>query len=107
MPRHDLAQGEVPPFVMLAFVDESGDPGRKIGKGSSLFFSVACVTFDENDEALACDQRITLLRRELRLPDGYEFHFFSNSRRVREAFLKAVAPYSFFYHAFSLNKDPG
>ena len=91
---------------MLAFIDESGDPGRKIGQGSSAFFTLAMVTFEEAEEAAACDQRISLLRHELGLPKEFEFHFYSNSRRVRLAFLEAVAPYGFFYHAFSLNKDP-
>ena len=47
-----------------------------------------------------------MLRYELSLPKDYEFHFMSNSRKVRLAFLEAVAPYDFFYHAFALNKDP-
>ena len=91
---------------MLAFVDESGDPGRKITEGSSRFFAVAVVTFDDHEEAEACDQRISLLRHELSLPKDYEFHFHSNARSVRLGFLQAVAPYGFFYHGFSLNKDP-
>jgi len=91
---------------MLAFIDESGDPGRKIDQGSSPFFTVAMVTFEENEIAAACNERINLLRYELSLPKDYEFHFYSNSRRVRCAFLEAIAPYEFFYHAFSLNKDP-
>jgi hypothetical protein len=91
---------------VLAFIDESGDPGRRTGQGSSAFFTVVMVTFEDNEEAGACDQRIGLLRRELSLPQGYEFHFYSNSRKVRLAFLEAVSPYDFFYHAFSLNKDP-
>lgn len=91
---------------MLVFLDESGDPGRKIDKGSSPFFVVALVTFDDHDEADKCDQRITALRSELKLGEGYEFHFGKNSKRVRSAFLEAVHPHHFFYHAFALNKDP-
>lgn len=91
---------------MLVFVDESGDPGRKLDKGSSRYFTVAMVTFEDYDEALACDQRISLLRRELRVTERFEFHFRDNSHRVRLAFLEAVAPYEFFYHGFVLNKGP-
>ena len=64
------------------------------------------VTFEETEVAAACDERIKLLRYELGLHKSYEFHFYSNSRKVRQAFLQAVAPYGFFYHAFALNKDP-
>ncbi len=91
---------------MLAFVDESGDPGRKIGQGSSEYFVVAIVTFEDHDEALECDRRIDTLRAELRLPPEYEFHYSHNSRRTREAFLEAVHGYEFFCHVFALNKDP-
>lgn len=90
----------------MAFVDESGDPGRRVLNGSSLYFVVALVTFDDDEEALACDQRIGLLRRELGKPPNFEFHFSGNSGKIRDQFLGAVAPYAFFYHVFALNKDP-
>lgn len=90
---------------MLAFVDESGDAGRKTESGSSRYFVVAVVTFEENDDANACDQRITALRTELRLASTYEFHFSKNSDWVKERFLEAVAPFAFSYHVFALNKD--
>ncbi|MBD3338866.1 MAG: DUF3800 domain-containing protein [Candidatus Lokiarchaeota archaeon] len=48
---------------MLVFVDESGDSGLKINKGSSKFFIVTLVLFEEDDEANAADQRIDLLRK--------------------------------------------
>lgn len=91
---------------MLVFIDESGDPGLKIEKGSSRFFTISLVIFEDNDEALACDQRITLLKRELGWKENSEFHFKRNSDRVRRAFLKAVAPYNFFYYGIVINKNP-
>jgi len=91
---------------MLVFIDESGDSGFKLDAGSSQFFTVALVVFDDNDEAIACDQRISLLRRELGWAVNSEFHFKRNSDRVRRAFLQAVAPYNFFYYGIVLNKDP-
>lgn len=54
---------------MLAFIDESGDTGRKIHSGSSHYLMVALVVFEEGDEAAARDQRISLLRRELNYPE--------------------------------------
>lgn len=91
---------------MLAFIDESGDAGRKISRGSSPYFVVAVVTFADFDEANACDQRIDELRSELNLKPSYEFHFSHNGNRPREEFLKAVAPFDWKYHSFALNKDP-
>jgi hypothetical protein len=46
---------------LLVFVDESGDTGLKLEKGSNKFFTVTLVLFEDNDEALACDQRIQLV----------------------------------------------
>lgn len=36
---------------MLVFIDESGDTGFKVSKGSTQNFVVACVIFDDNLEA--------------------------------------------------------
>ncbi len=89
---------------MLVFVDESGDAGMKLGRGSSPYFIVAAVLFEDDDEALACDQRIAHIRRELGLYGRAEFHFNQSSRQVREYFLQQVAPYEFFYFGVVLNK---
>ena len=89
---------------MLAFVDESGDAGFKLDRGSSRLFVVAMATFEGAQEAQLCDDRIGLLRTELALPPSFEFHFSHNSRRVREAFLEAVRPYEFRFHVFAVDK---
>ncbi len=91
---------------MLVFIDESGDSGLKIERGSSRFFTVALVAFEDMEEANACDQRIELLKKELGWKRDREFHFKQNSHRIRCAFLKSVAPYNFFYYGISINKDP-
>ena len=91
---------------MLVFVDESGDAGLKIGQGSSDYFLVALVIFNDNEEAGAADNRILLLRRELRVDSRFEFKFAKCNRRFREAFLAAIAPYEFFYYAIIIDKDP-
>jgi predicted kinase len=89
---------------MLCFVDESGDTGLKVGLGSSPLFTVALVLFSDNDDATACDQRITLLRRELAIPANFEFHFSETPKKIKEAFFKSVVPYNFFYLAITINK---
>lgn len=52
---------------MLVFLDESGDPGLKIIQGSSRYFVIALVVFQDEEETTAIDQRLQLLRRELHL----------------------------------------
>lgn len=91
---------------MLVFIDESGDTGRKINHGSSQLFVVSMIIFLDLEEATNLDQRISLLRGELKLSEQYEFHFAHNSDTVRKAFLKAINPYNFTYLSVAINKDP-
>lgn len=91
---------------MLVLIDESGDSGLKLIEGSSKYFVVSLVVFEDNEEAIACDQRIELLKRELRWDSNSEFHYKYNSNKVREVFFRAVSQYNFFYYSISINKDP-
>lgn len=89
---------------MLVFVDESGDAGLKLQKGSSKYFVVTLVVFEENEEAEACDKRIDLLKEELAIDSKFEFKFNKCKRDFRERFLKAVSLYNFFYFVIVINK---
>jgi hypothetical protein len=89
---------------MLVFVDESGDAGMKLSAGSSEFFVVTAVLFEDHDEANQCDERINLIRTEIGLSEHYEFHFSKSSKAVRCNFLKKIASFDFFYLAVVLNK---
>jgi hypothetical protein len=89
---------------MLVFIDESGDPGMPAGGSCSKYFTVTLVAFEDHEEAAAVEQRITLLKRELRLPDHFEFHFSKLKADWREAFLRAAAPYEWFYFSVVINK---
>lgn len=91
---------------MLVFIDEAGDTGRKLDKGSSQFFVVSMAIFVDHEEATTLDKRISLLRKELKLSETYEFHFTHNSDRIRKAFLAAISPYNFTYISVAINKDP-
>lgn len=91
---------------MLAFIDESGDTGLRIEEGSTRYFVVSLVLFEDLEEATACDQRIQLLKKELGFPPDFEFHFYDNSDKVRRKFLEVISPYTFFYIGIAINKDP-
>lgn len=90
---------------MLVFVDESGDAGLKVGRGSTSHFVVALVIFEDREEAVAVDKRIDLLREELGLHPRFEFKFNRCNKTLRRRFLEAVAPYEFFYHGIAINKS--
>ncbi len=89
---------------MLVFIDESGDPGLKLEQCSSRFFTITLVVFEDHNEAIACDQRIELLKKEVGWDGASEFHFKRNSDKIRRSFLQAVATYSFFYYSIVSTK---
>jgi hypothetical protein len=64
--------------MCMAMMDESGDPGMKLGKGSSDLFTISLVLFPETAVAEACRQRIQELRHELGMKlsgQAASFHF--------------------------------
>lgn len=89
---------------MLVFLDESGDPGMKLQRGSSDLFIVTLVAFQDHSEAQATDERIRVLRRELGLADSFEFKFNKMNRVFRTAFLRAVHTFDFSYFGIVINK---
>ena len=78
----------------------------KLDKGSSRFFVISLLVFEDYEEANNCDKRIDLLRSELKLYTNFEFHFRDNSRKIRESFLTAINPYQFIYFSVVIDKDP-
>lgn len=90
---------------MFVLVDESGDVGFKFSKGSSRLFAVTVILFEDEEEARRCELRIDLLRHELRLPKGFEFHFHKNSPDIRKAFLQAIASFNFFCFTVVIDKE--
>lgn len=90
---------------MLVFIDESGDCGLKTSSGSSPYFVITAVIFTDAFSAEACDRAIDELRRLLKLPLGFEFHFKHCRDSLRERFLTRVSAENFRYHSFVVNKD--
>ncbi len=89
---------------MLVFIDESGDPGTKGKPGSSDYFVVTAVIFEDRDEAQACDLRINEIRIEWFKTRPFEFHFNSCSRDIRERFLMETGKFEYLYMSFIFNK---
>lgn len=89
---------------MLVFIDDSGDPGFKLEKGSSQIFVIGCVIFDDELEAEKTAVAIKELKRKLKFPDDFEFKFNKSSRKVRENFLKTINPYSFRFRCLIIQK---
>jgi len=80
---------------MLVFIDDSGDPGFKLDKGSSCYFVISAILFEDNLEAEKTAIAIKELKRELNFAEDVEFKFNKSRKTVREKFLSAVNPFSF------------
>jgi hypothetical protein len=89
---------------MLVFLDDSGDPGFKIRKGSSPCFVIALIIFDDHLESERCAVAIKELRRALHFTDDTEFRFSHSSQGTRLAFLERAAKYNFQIRAIVMEK---
>lgn len=89
---------------MLVFIDDSGDAGFKLDKGSSEFFVISAVIFDDDLEAEKTAIAIKELRRKLKFPDDVEFKFNKSSKKTRKEFLEAVASYKFRIRSIVVDK---
>ena len=76
----------------------------KLSSGSSRYFCMTAVIFEDEFSATACDRPMEELRRKLRLPTRHEFHFSESSKRVRTAFFDAIPGERFSYHSFVVDK---
>lgn len=79
----------------LVFIDDSGDPGFKLGKGSSDFFVISAVIFNDTLEAEKTALAIKTLRRSLGFSDNVEFKFNKSKKEVRIKFLETVKVFDF------------
>ena len=90
---------------MIVFVDDSGDPGFKVAKGSTSHFVICLVIFDDELVAEETAIRIKRFRRVLNLSDNFEFKFNKCRREFRCQFLDAVKSSQFRIRAIVMNKS--
>ena len=90
---------------MLVFIDDSGDPGFKLNKGSSKVFVISCVIFDDELEAEKTAVAIKEFRRKMKFPDTMEFKFNKSSRKIRKGFLTEISKYKFRIRAIVMQKE--
>lgn len=89
---------------MIVFIDESGDPGFKMEKGSSVVFVIAMVIFDDNLEAEKTSLSIKDLRRKLNVSDMYEFKFNKTDKHFKNEFFTTVKNFKFRVRAITVAK---
>lgn len=87
---------------MLVLIDESGDAGFKLARGSTQHFIVAMVIFDDFKEAERASDIIEAARNTLRIKT--EFKFNKCSGQVKDGFFAAVASCKFTVRAIAVDK---
>lgn len=88
---------------MLVLIDESGDAGFKLSRGSTPHFVVAMVIFDDFKEAERTSAIIEAARVSLRIKP--EFKFNKCSVQVKDGFFAAVASCKFSVRALVVDKS--
>lgn len=89
---------------MIIFIDDSGDPGFKIGKGSSEVFVIALVIFDDPLDAEETALKIKRLKQSMGLHEKYEFKFNKCSKVFRCKFLSIIADSKFRVRSIVMSK---
>lgn len=88
---------------MLVFIDESGDSGFKLDRGSTAVFAVAMTIFEDHEQAARVGATIDALRGNW--PSIKEFKFSKCSRDIRDAFFEAVTPFEFRVRSIVVQKE--
>lgn len=89
---------------MYAFLDDSGDPGTKFGKGSSDYLVVAACIFSSAESMATTSKRIDLFFAELGWHQTQEFKFSKTHKLIRKEFLRLIASEDFFVRALAIDK---
>ena len=87
---------------MLVFIDESGDPGFKLTKGSTSHFVLAMVIFRDYQEAERASAAIQAATESFRVKK--EFKFNKCCRAARDGFFESVQSFQFTVRAIVVDK---
>lgn len=88
---------------MIAYMDESGTPGKAISTNDWLV--VALIVFNDKPTADALSGKIDKLRLRLGLPEEYEFHRIKDKPAVREKFEAFIFKQDFRIFIFAIKKN--
>ena len=75
---------------MIIAIDDSGDPGLKMDKGSSSYFVIVAAVFLTDHDAEATALKIERFRQTLKWKNHHEFKFRKTSPEIRKAFLSEI-----------------
>lgn len=90
---------------MIIAIDDAGDPGLKLKEGSSKYFIIAAVLFEDDLDAEETALKIKRFRQKLGWQQRHEFKFRKTSPEVRKRFLSEVRNCKFKISLVILDKD--
>ena len=90
---------------MIISVDDSGDPGLKLGKGSSRYFAIAAVCFADETSAELMRKKIDILKTKLGWAKAREFKFRKDRPETKRLFFSAIKGQSFQLSIVILDKE--
>lgn len=90
-------------IFMIVFIDESGDPGFKLDKGSSRVFVVSMVIFKDSNCAQLAQDKLFELQKTIKAYPEFKFNKLPNAKR--DAFFQAVSELEFICRAVVVQKD--
>lgn len=90
---------------MIITIDDSGDPGLKTNRGSSPYFVIAAIMFNDDLDAEETALKIKRLRQDLKWKPQHEFKFRKTSPEIRKRFLKEMQKCNFETSIVILNKE--
>lgn len=88
---------------MLVFIDESGDAGFKMARGSSPIFVTAMVIFDTLEDAATAHKAIQSLQTELRIKPEWKFNKACDD--YKDLFFEMAGAHRFRTRAVVVRKD--
>ena len=89
---------------MYVFIDDSGDAGFKLERGSSEHLVIACCVFDSAEDAEITADKIRNFRISLNWHPQQEFKFSKTREDIRLGFFQAVLSCKFFVRSIVIDK---
>jgi len=80
---------------LFIYVDDSGDPGFKLSRGSSRYFAIAAIFFKNEDDMKQTDAKIDQIRTELKLTKRHEFKYRKLKQEMKEVFMERIGSMNF------------
>lgn len=91
--------------ILKLYVDETGDLGLKVLKGSSKYFGLVLIQFNKNIDIERTTKTIDALEKRLHLSPPHEWHFSNTQNSYRNEFYKAIKNSPFLIKSVFVDKQ--